>query len=97
MGLTLGDLNTKRGETEPSGKTTPPPSKRLLTPMSTVEAKEASYLISPYLPRGMLAIMGGVSGSELGRGHLKRPAAPLPKLAELRASARVCVLLHPGE
>ena len=63
MGLTLGDLNTKRGETEPSGKTTPPPSKRLLTPMSTVEAKEASYLISPYLPRGMLAIMGGVSGS----------------------------------
>lgn len=35
----------------------------LLVPMTTVEPKEASYLISPYLPRGMLAIMGGVSGS----------------------------------
>lgn len=35
----------------------------LLVTMATVEPKEASYLISPYLPRGMLAIMGGVSGS----------------------------------
>lgn len=34
-----------------------------LTPMSDVEAKRPSYLISPYLPRGMLSIMGGVSGS----------------------------------
>ena len=35
----------------------------LLVPMTTVEPKTASYLISPYLPRGMLAIMGGISGS----------------------------------
>ena len=34
----------------------------LLAPMSTVEARKASYLISPYLPRGMLVVMGGVSG-----------------------------------
>lgn len=35
----------------------------LLVPMTDVEAKEARYLISPYLPRGMMTIMGGVSGS----------------------------------
>lgn len=35
----------------------------ILMPMSGVEAREPSYLISPYLPEGMLAIMGGVSGS----------------------------------
>lgn len=34
----------------------------LLVPMAKVEARQASYLISPYLPRGMLAIMGGISG-----------------------------------
>lgn len=34
----------------------------LLVPMARVEARQASYLISPYLPRGMLAIMGGISG-----------------------------------
>lgn len=37
--------------------------KPILTPMAAVEAREPSYLISPYLPRGMLAIMGGESGS----------------------------------
>lgn len=37
--------------------------KPLLMPMTDVEARQASYLISPYLPRGMLAIMGGVSGA----------------------------------
>lgn len=35
----------------------------ILMPMSGVEARDPSYLISPYLPEGMLAIMGGVSGS----------------------------------
>lgn len=39
-----------------------PPAGPLLVPMSTVEAREAHYLINPYLPRGMLAIMGGISG-----------------------------------
>ena len=37
--------------------------KSILTPMTAVEARKPSYLISPYLPRGMLAIMGGESGS----------------------------------
>lgn len=41
---------------------------KFLTPMSNVEAKRASYLISPYLPRGMLAIMGGISG--VGKTYL---------------------------
>lgn len=50
---------------------TPPPAKAkkpLLVPLSTVEPKEASYLIEPYLPQGMLAIMGGVSG--VGKTYL---------------------------
>ena len=66
MGLTLADLATEASEGSPTvaGKAAPQTGKApLLTPMSTVEAKEASYLISPYLPRGMLAIMGSVSGS----------------------------------
>lgn len=48
---------------EAFGKADGPSVKPILTPMSAVEAREASYLISPYLPRGMLAIMGGVSGA----------------------------------
>lgn len=44
----------------PQAGTDKPP---ILMPMSGVEAREPSYLISPYLPEGMLAIMGGVSGS----------------------------------
>lgn len=30
--------------------------------MDTVEERQAEYLIEPYLPRGMLTIMGGISG-----------------------------------
>lgn len=30
--------------------------------MDTVEERKAEYLIAPYLPKGMLAIMGGISG-----------------------------------
>lgn len=65
MGLTLKalSLNTDGEALKATSKPQTAPSKQLLTPMATVEAKEASYLISPYLPRGMLAIMGGVSGS----------------------------------
>lgn len=40
-----------------------PPAGPLLIPMSAVEAREAHYLVNPYLPRGMLAIIGGVSGA----------------------------------
>lgn len=43
--------------------TTAPDKPPLLMPMSGVEARQPSYLISPYLPRGMLAVMGGVSGA----------------------------------
>lgn len=39
------------------------PKKPILMPMSSVEARKAEYLLNPYLPRGMLAIMGGVSGA----------------------------------
>lgn len=46
-------------EPQSEGEHKPP----ILMPMSGVEAREPSYLISPYLPEGMLAIMGGVSGS----------------------------------
>lgn len=49
---------------KPPATGAPPQAKKpILTPMTTVEAREPSYLISPYLPRGMLAVMGGESGS----------------------------------
>lgn len=35
----------------------------ILRPVSTVQPKRATYLIKPYLPKGVLAVMGGVSGS----------------------------------
>ena len=50
---------TPTAEPKGEGKRKPP----ILMPMSGVEAREPSYLISPYLPEGMLAIMGGVSGA----------------------------------
>lgn len=34
----------------------------VLTPMSDVETRHPRYLVTPYLPRGMLSILGGVSG-----------------------------------
>lgn len=47
----------------PAAGQSPEVKKHILMPMSGVEARAPSYLISPYLPEGMLAIMGGVSGS----------------------------------
>jgi len=38
-------------------------SKLSLIPMSSVEARKAEYLIPPYLPRGMITVIGGISGS----------------------------------
>lgn len=41
----------------------PPPQRRLLlTPMSAVEVRHPRYLVPPYLPKGMISILGGVSG-----------------------------------
>lgn len=56
----IGQLSMETAEWVPTATETTTP---LLTTMSEVEAREASCLISPYLPRGMLAIMGGVSGA----------------------------------
>lgn len=53
------ESSTQKGEEKAPDRKAKEP---LLTPMREVEARRASYLISPYLPRGMLAIMGGISG-----------------------------------
>ncbi len=50
-------------ETDPWEPPAEEPKKPILMPMSSVEARKAEYLLNPYLPRGMLAIMGGVSGA----------------------------------
>jgi len=57
----IRQLVTDTLEWTPKGKEERKPP--ILMPMSGVEAREPSYLISPYLPEGMLAIMGGVSGA----------------------------------
>ena len=52
-----GDVFGRQTPQDAKGKAGP-----LLVPVAKVEARQASYLITPYLPRGMLAIMGGISG-----------------------------------
>lgn len=34
-----------------------------IIPMSMIEARKPEYLIPPYVPRGMITVMGGISGS----------------------------------
>lgn len=46
-----------------SQKVKPRKSKLNMIPMSMIKARKPEYLIPPYIPRGMITVMGGISGS----------------------------------
>ena len=60
---TLGHPQAEEAQPAQVEKQHPTKKPPLFLPASSFEARTARYLIEPYIPRGMLSIIGGVSGT----------------------------------